>query len=250
MNDSKNTFSPNQTATYVLSVVGFVALVGLGMWLAVYSTRFVPSVVSRIGTAAVYLGTVFIPNHTSLSVVPTASSTIISFGDTIASSTPSVSPIETPTHTIIPAPGSQTSGTYSLDSKTTGQTPYGLPNLSVTITAVGYLATSSANSFVASSTVPNGTRPAVNFTIKNTGTNNTGQWRFSASIPTQSAYIFQSQPQQSLAPGDSIDYTLGFDQATYGTNKSISITANFDNAVSESTTLDNTTSTTITVLGS
>lgn len=41
------------------AVVGFVSLVIAGMWLAVYSTRFVPTVVNGAGAAAVYLGSIF-----------------------------------------------------------------------------------------------------------------------------------------------------------------------------------------------
>ena len=38
-----------------LAVFGFIALIATGIWLAVYSTRFVPTVISRVGGAAVYL---------------------------------------------------------------------------------------------------------------------------------------------------------------------------------------------------
>ena len=44
-----------------LAVFGFIALIATGIWLAVYSTRFVPAVVSRVGGAAVYLGSVLTP---------------------------------------------------------------------------------------------------------------------------------------------------------------------------------------------
>jgi hypothetical protein len=86
-----------------------------------------------------------------------------------------------------------------------------------------------------------------------------GVWRFSASIPTQSSYFFQSQPQQALAPGDSIDYVLGFDQANKGSGQMISVTANikyvdpFTGAitfpVAESNSNNNSASTVITILG-
>src|SRR3989344_3436924 len=45
-----------QAAINGLAVVGFIALVGAGIWFAVYSTRFVPTVVNNLGAAAVYLG--------------------------------------------------------------------------------------------------------------------------------------------------------------------------------------------------
>ena len=254
-----NNLSTRQAAIHGLAVVGFIALIGSGMWLAVYSTRYVPSVVGRIGTAAVYLGSVFTPApDTSLSVVPAASSTIISFGNEAnATSTVSVPPVEAAlpqTQSGVasaPTAGKQTSDTYQLGNASPATTVLsGLPDLMVKITKIGYLATTSADSFIASSTVPTGSRPAVSFTIKNIGTNATGAWTFSASIPTQTAYTYTSQPQQSLKPGESIDYTMGFDQATAGANKAISITANPSHSVTESTLNNNTASTTITVLGS
>lgn len=255
MNTFKNDSPSRQAVVTGLAVAGFVALVTLGIWFAVYSTRFVPRIVDRIGTAAVYLGSVFTPSPgPSLSVVPVASTTIpfdeasstISTSVTGASMTPAPRPSVTPIPTTA---GDKTSDTYPLAGTPTPSL-HGLPDFVTHINAVGYLATSSTDSFVASATVPAGGRAAVSFTIKNVGTNATGPWRFSASIPTQTAYIFQSQPQQSLNPGDSIDYTLGFDQATAGSGKMISITANFDHAVTESDTNNNSASETITILGS
>jgi hypothetical protein len=205
----------------------------------------VPTVVNRLGAAAVYLGQVMRLPHPALSVVPTATSTVLSFAD--ATSTRSAS-IPEPVKAA-PIAGAATTSTALIAPANAG-TPYGLPDLSVEITAVGYLATTSASSFIASSTVPAGNRPAIQFTIKNVGTNVTGPWRFSASIPTQSAYLYQSALQDTLAPGDSIDYTLGFDQANRGASQVVSVTANFDNAVSEATARNNSASTTITVLGS
>lgn len=235
-----------------LAVVGFIALVGVGMWLAVYSTRYVPGVVTRIGTAAVYLGSVFTPSpEPVLSVIPTASSTIISFGDTV-STTDTVTVKESPApaipRQITPTAGQKTTNTIQIGGATTTSARSGLPDLIVTINAVGYLSAASADSFVASSTVPIDGRAAVNFTIKNIGTNVTSPWRFSATIPTQSSYLYYSQPQQLLAPGDSIDYTLGFDQAYRGTGQTVSVTANFDHMAAESNFTNNSASAKITIL--
>lgn len=248
---------PNrQTIIHTLAAVGFVALIGASMWLAVYSTRYVPGVVNRIGSAAVYLGSVFTPSPASLAVVPSpTASTTISFGDASSTVSTPVSSTTTKTvattKTVIPTAGSQTSGTYQIGGTVAPTSPvlYGLPDFVANIDAIGYLATSSADSFIASSTVPFGNRPAVRFTIRNTGTNVSGSWRFSASIPTQTAYIFQSQPQQPLAPGDSISYTLGFDQANKGAGQVVSITANFDKTVAESNPDNNSTSAKLTILG-
>jgi len=250
MNTFMETNTKNTATGTGLAVIGFVALVALGLWLAVYSTRFVPTVVNGAGAAAVYLGSVFHRGDASVSVVPspTASSTLSS----TASSTLPTPAVEKPKPVTQPAttPGEKTSATYPMGGAATPTSPLtGLPDFIVVIKGVGYLATSSADSFVATTTVQSGSRPAVNFLIENVGTNATGAWRFSASIPTQTSYLFQSPPQQSLNPGDSIEYTLGFDQANRGADQTISITANFDHAVAESNPDNNSASAKLTILG-
>lgn len=252
MNTNQPMTPARQAAINGLAVVGFIALVAAGIWLAIYSTRFVPTVVNRIGSAAVYLGSVFTPaNEPTLSVVPNpTASTTISFGNASSTVSTSTTPkVVTPVKSkpVATTPGDKTGGTYQIGGTTNILS--GLPDFSITITAVGYLATTSADSFVATSTVPSGSRPAVKFTIKNVGTNVSGQWRFSASIPTQVSYIYQSQLQQSLNPGDSIEYVLGFDQANRGSNQTVSVSANFDRAVVENSYSNNNASANLTILG-
>ncbi len=247
------TTTTRQAVIHGLAAVGFLALVVSGIWLAVYSTRFVPVAADRIGAAAVYLGSVFSSANdpallvVSTSTTPTASTTI-SFGAGAATSTDTATTPSTP-NSVVPTVGGKTDGTYKIEGPATSAV-YGLSDLVVNVSTVGYLATASTDSFVASATVPAGSRPAVKFTIKNIGTNWTGTWRFSASIPTRTTYLFQSAPQQSLAPGDSIDYTLGFDRANSGSNQPVLITVNFDSAANESNSANNTASANLTVLGS
>lgn len=251
MNENQNNTLNRATMVNTLAVIGFVALIVASMWLAVYSTRYVPDVVGRIGSAAVYLGSVFTPaDEPTLSVVPTVvASTTLPFSE--ATSTTPTTGVQAAPKPVQPTAGAQTSGTYQISGTAAAPVALnGLPDLMSSIDAIGYLATSSAESFITNSTVPAGSRPAVRFTIKNIGTNVTGSWRFSASIPTQTSYLYQSGPQQSLAPGDSITYTLGFDQANRGSGQMISVTANFDNTVTELTTNNNSASATITILGS
>lgn len=257
MNESENNFLNRQMVVNALAIAGFIAIIGGSMWLAIYSTRFVPSVVGRIGGAAVYLGSVFTPSPDASLVVIPETPTTISFGEeassTLSTSASSAVTEVTPTPAApkqaTPTAGTRTTTTYQIDgATTTTNVTTGLPDLMVKINAIGYLATSSAESFVASSTVPTGKPTAIHFTIKNIGTNVTGPWRWSASIPTQSAYTQESQPQQSLAPGDSIEYWLGFDY--YSANKglqTISVTANFDKTVKESNDGNNAASAKVTI---
>jgi len=248
MNSYENKTVTRQAAINGLAVVGFVALIAAGFALAVYSTRFVPTVVNGAGSAAVYLSSFFL-SDASLSVVSAPPVTIF-FGE--ATSTTPVNSVATssPASSVKPTAGTKTDATYQISGATSTPALSGFPDLIVTIQAIGYLNASSSDSFVASSTVPAGMRPAVSFTIKNVGTNATGAWRFSASIPTSSNPIYQSNFQQSLNPGDYIEYTLGFTQAVSGADKMISVTVNFDHAVTESNFNNNSASAKVTILGS
>lgn len=235
-----------------LALVGFLTLIALGVSLAIYSSRYVPNTVGVLGAAAVSLSHIFTSTEPMLTVVPTDQPLLPFRGMSSTTDIPSASaPVAaTPKKPAARTAGEKTSTAYQIGGTTEAASTSGLPDLTVRINAIGYLTTASADSFVASSTVPAGSRPAVSFTIKNIGAGATGAWRFSASIPTQSAYIYQSQPQQSLGSGDSIEYTLGFDQSNKGANQMISITANFDHTVGESDTNNNSAATKITVLGS
>jgi len=250
MNPNFQLTPARQAVVNGLAIVGFIALVAAGIALAVYATRFVPTVVNRIGLAAVYLGSAFNPSpDNGLSVVPTPSATsTISFGNgtTTAPTTSGTKPVAT-----TPAPGVKTAGTYPIGGAAAASPVsfYGLPDLMVTVSAIGYLDTSSADSFIASATVPDDKRPAVRFIVKNIGTNVSGTWRFEASIPTRGTFDYDSPLQQSLAPGDSIDYTLGFDRAREGTDQPITLTVDSDTRVTESNENNNTISLKITVLG-
>jgi hypothetical protein len=229
-----------------LAVVGFVTLLGAGIGLAAYATRFVPMAAERISAAAVYLGSVFSQASSSEllvgPIIPTLS--ILSNEESptapTTATTTTVAPVQR-----VPVAGTGTSTTSPMQVAAPSALS-GLPDLFVNIDAIGYLATSSAESFVASSTVPSGNRPAIRFTIKNIGTNVSGVWRFNATIPTDTAYLYESQLQQSLYPGDRIEYTLGFDQAHKGA-QTISVTANFDRVVHESNRDNNSASAKVTI---
>lgn len=248
-----NDITTRPAVVHSLAVVGFITLIALGISLAVYSSRYVPNTIGSLGAAAVSLSQIFTSSEPTLTVIP-ANPDLLPFGG-MSSTTDTQSASSTPAETTPEKPAVRTAGEKTNTAYQIGGVPETapaskLPDLTVRINAVGYLTTASADSFVASSTVPAGSRPAVSFTIKNIGAGATGAWRFSASIPTQNAYIYQSQPQQSLGYGDSIEYTLGFDQSNKGTDQMISITANFDHAVGESDTNNNSAATKITVLGS
>lgn len=234
-----------QAAVNALAAIGFIALVAGGIWLAVSSTRFVPGAINRIGAAAVYLGSVFTPapEPVGLTVVPTpTASTTISFGlpgQGDATSTSATSTSTTPVNPVAKTPGTKSETTVQIVRSTPAPALYGLPDLVVTVTTVGYLTAASSDSFVGSTTVPSGSRPAIRFTVTNAGTNISGGWDFSAVVPTRQAYTYRSSRQQGLLPGERIDYTLGFDRPIQGVDQPIVITINESRALVESNYTNN-----------
>lgn len=106
--------------------------------------------------------------------------------------------------------GAKTEKTYTVTSPVPA-TANGLPDLMVNILAVGVI-DPTTNVFTATSSVKLSERAAVRFEIANRGGKPSGAWRFNAVLPTFPAHIFHSEDQQTLAPGDKIEFTLGFDQ--------------------------------------
>jgi hypothetical protein len=234
-----------QSAKTGLAVVGFLALIGLGIWGGMYSSRFIPGIVQRFGSAAVYVGSLFTPSQpATVSVVESASSTpLLETPSTTTAATTTPTRVATtttpkPATTPVVKPAAKKTKTVTIATTTT-PTLYGLPDLSIRVGTKGYLTSNTTDSFVASTSVPSGKRPAVQFTVTNIGTNVSGPWRFSAAVPTRRAYTYESDAERSLAPGDSIDFTLGFDEAESGEKQEVTIVVNSDNAVKESSLANN-----------
>lgn len=251
-----------------LAIVGFVALVVAGITLAIYLGRYIPKAVNGLGSAAVSLSQVFSPAPSTPVATTTATSTATTTPVVTSSTTPAggTAPIVVGTNPsgltgIIPipvpviTPGPTTQHTYPVGGTGTSTTTpipvtlHGLPDLTTRIIATGYMTSTSTASFVATSTIPHGARAAVKFSIRNDGTNVTGPWSFTASIPTQTNFVFESPVQQSLRPGEHIDYILGFDQAVPGTNQPISITADAKHQVAESNENNNSATANVKILG-
>lgn len=236
-----------------LAVVGFIALVATGIWLAVYSTRYVPTVVNRVSVAAVYLGSVFTPAPpASLSVVPTA--TTISFGE--ASSTILTS--ATSTQTSIKSmkqnwtPGTPVAVTNGTTTPNTPVIPHysGLSDLSIAIENVGYEVVVGDNNIVATTTIPAHTQIAIKFRVINVGTNVSGPWTMNVSIPSGGTSASQTFSQDSLVPTQPSEYIARFNNISPGTGYVINVTIDPNHQLSESRTINNVaTSTSLTVLG-
>jgi hypothetical protein len=151
--------------------------------------------------------------------------------------------------------GSGTSGGSSTGTGTSGQTNqgstsqvlipaqtvaplYGLPDLAVRILDIGTIDKNS-NLYTPNANIKTTDRVAIRFEIINEGTNITGTWSFNATLPIREAFQFVSAPQQSLRPGDRIQYVLGFDNIAQINVAQITINVDPYNTVMESNEFNN-----------
>jgi len=210
-----------------LAVVGFVALLFIGITLAIYAARTLPETASRLGAANVYFASIFGDDEgdNDLEVVPGES---VPFEDerndededTATTTDPVVSDDDTtPSTPVQPTtPGQPTTPRVVAVPVPGTRNLYGKADLSIRLVEVGYLRTSSTDSFVKASRVPEDERPAFKFRVTNTGTNESGKWQFEAKLPTRPSYTYKSRDQVSLMPGQFADFTLGYDRPRDGEN--------------------------------
>lgn len=107
-------------------------------------------------------------------------------------------------------PGTTTTNTYTYTGTSTPSNPNGVVNLRGKVIAVGVLDRTTGE-FTASTSINISARVGVKFEIENIGTRTSSAWSFIAQLPTTPFHSFQSAAQIPLAPGDKIEYTLGFD---------------------------------------
>jgi hypothetical protein len=239
-----------RAAVNALAFVGFIALIILGIALAIYSARYMPKLASRFGGAAVSLSSIFHSadenDQPSLNVV-TSTTTLPIQDATPATTTETVKPAGTKT-----TAGSPSTVTTVRTVVTTGSGPlYGKSDLSVRITDVGYMRRDGdTDTFVSSDEVPDNRDGAVKFTVTNLGTNETdNDWKFEVDVPTSPSQHFTSPTQRNLKPGDSIDYVLGFEKGKEGNNRDIEVTVDSSDRVSESNERNNEASRSIDIEG-
>jgi hypothetical protein len=158
------------------------------------------------------------------------------------------------TGTIIPIPSnSNTTNDNSNDTINNIATPsvpaqvayYGKPDLAVRLLQVGLL-----NSF--NNQITNQTQfsysdmVGIKFEIRNDGDANTGLWYFTATLPSLSTPVYNSNTQISLKPGESIIFTLGFTNLTNIYSNTITISADPLKQIAESNEYNNVIISTIT----
>ncbi|MFZ1987909.1 MAG: CARDB domain-containing protein [Minisyncoccia bacterium] len=242
-----HTYETRQAAVNALAVVGFVALVFVGITLAIYAARYVPIAISRVSS---FFTIASVGNHNNLSVI---SSTTIPFQpasttptfavatSTVATTTKPAKPVVknppvagyTTVTTAYPTPG-------SVKIPQNNTTLYGLPNLAVTITAVGYI--DDNGNFVADKTITDDQELAAKILVTNTGTNNSGEWDIKVIVPTKTDSTFEEDSSQaSLAPSQSNEITLRLTRGRprVGDNEEIVVEVDPDHRITETNESDN-----------
>jgi len=237
-------------AVNALAVVGFIALILIGMAVAIYAARFVPAALSNIGQAAVSLSNVFTPDarESGIEVVPTYTNNggavvTLPIGTTTTSTTenPAMTP-STPAYTAPPGANYTTPlpPTYRVVTVPISSTYYGDADLSIEILAIGYVTRdNTSSSFRESSRVPEGEQGAVKFRIFNSGTNASGRFEYEASVRNAARRTETATNRApSLNPGISVITYAYFDARKSG-DTDITIEVDTDNDVRESNERNN-----------
>jgi len=113
-------------------------------------------------------------------------------------------------------------------------------DLTARITAVGYM--DASGSFVAAQNIPVTARGAFKFIVTNIGKDTSGAFIWTATLPSTTDKTYTSKGQTSLNSGDSIEYTLAFNNIANKGNNTVTINIDSDNSVSESNEANNTAS--------
>ncbi|QSH39414.1 hypothetical protein JXR01_00150 [Candidatus Kaiserbacteria bacterium] len=124
--------------------------------------------------------------------------------------------------------------------------PYGSVDLEVQMVAIGDI--NAYGSFEAKGILRTYSTGGAMFRVTNRGTKQSGNWYFSAMLPTRGGYPFNSDAQRTLMPNESVEIFMTFDQLIPGTH-TFSVQVDESNYIYESNEYNNAARQTITVLG-
>jgi hypothetical protein len=229
---------PRKAALTSLAIVGFVALIIIGILATIYAASFIPKMLSRSGSASAYLSTLNdTPTTADTTPAPTATTPAVT-------ATP-LTPTETPAQ-----PQTVTKTVYRNVYVPTPVTPSysGLADLTITVTDKGYLRNGNTGSFVSSSYVPSGYQGAVKYRVTNTGNNVSNSYRVDIRVESGNGTDNDSVSGGTLPPNRSVEGIGSFDVTTGGTAY-IRLTVDAGNNVVEENENNNTDSTSMSVNG-
>lgn len=111
--------------------------------------------------------------------------------------------------------------------------PYGKVDLESKIIEVGII-NPDTDDFIATSTLSVNNKIAVKFIISNLGTKTAEGWSFNMVLPTNPHYIYHSNNQENLRPGERIEYAIAFDKPNENDNAEIILNADPTRSIYES----------------
>ena len=238
-------------ATSALALVCVIALILLGMALAVYAVRFLPSAMSGLGEAAVSLSRVFTPgNEGDVEVIDQPATprepglvVTIPIGEPTAPASDAPATPTTPAPTYVPPTYTVPTRPVVVPVPSTGgaSTGYGSPDLRVEILEVGYVTRDGDSStFRASSRVPRGEQGAVRFRLANIGTNSCGAYEYEVTVKNDDNRTDTATGRApALGAGQSVVTYAYFDARVSG-DVEIDIEIDSDDDVRESNERNNT----------
>ena len=153
------------------------------------------------------------------------------------SSTANTAPASTVTNTATPAQSTSVSAPVQAAY-------YGKADLAIRLLQIGLL-NNGTNIISNQSQFSYSDMVGIKFEVRNDGDVATGPWSFTASLPSLSTPIYNSNAQISLKPGESIIFTLGFTNLTNLYTGTITINVDPSNSVVESNKYNNALTTTI-----
>ena len=236
---------PKKAALTSLAIVGFVALIIIGILATIYAASFIPKMFSTSGSASAYLSGLADTSNPTPTTQPAPATTTPTVTATLEPVAPPTAPVpakQTVTRTIyrtvvVPSQPVYTTPVYS-----------GLSDLTVTVTDKGYLRNGNGGTFVSSSYVPNGYLGAVKYRISNLGTNISTSYRVAIAVDTNGSRDNATVNGGALPPNRSVD-GIGSFTTTNGGTAYITLTVDADNNVNESNESNNTASTNMTLGG-
>ncbi len=203
----------------ILVIIAIVLLVILVIWGVI---RIAPSIFSSLASVSVAVSSIFKPKATPTPALTLPSPTPLVIVTTPTPTPDYIEPTATPGYTTQPTP-----------TPTVIHTQTGKPDLAIQIESVGVIDRNS-NIFVPRSSIDASERAGIRFAVVNLGGRNSGTWTWNALMPVATANsVYSSAPQRSLAPGERIEFTMGFDGIRSGGSQNAVISVDEQNFISE-----------------
>ncbi len=209
-----------------LAIVGFVALILGGVFLAIYAASYVPQALSRL-TGAVILSNEQ-PTNTE---TPTETETPTPETPVVTPTTDTTDDEEVTTDT--PRTGGPLLTPQPPRVIYSGPQLYGLPDLALVNVRTGYMR---GSTFVEDNDVPNNRDAAVRFTVQNIGTNTVSDFRIKIEVENEDDAIGVGG---LLYPNGTQLFTLRITNPEEGEELDIDIDVDYQNRIAETNERNN-----------